>query len=92
MDTADIIHRRLSKNGIAAINIISSYRGRNAQTVKNFYRAYQTTFGCTSIYPADPSTSAWTPQNFILVSQKNKVLQPYGLRYGRLDPPQDEVL
>lgn len=85
--TARLVSARLSREGIAAINIISSYFGRNAHTIQNFYNAYRAEFIHTGVYPADPTTSLWVPQNFILISQKNKLSRNYGLRFDKLKPP-----
>lgn len=89
LDTAQLIHQHLTKNGIVAINIISSYKGRNARAIENFYNLYDNYFENTGIYPADSNVSLWMSQNFVLISQKNKKLPSYGLRFGALEPPQN---
>jgi spermidine synthase len=85
LDTAQLIKQRLSKNGIVAINIISSFRGRSAQTIEQFYELYSSIFEHTAIYPADSGVSLWMSQNFILISQKGIKQETYGLRFGALE-------
>jgi spermidine synthase len=85
-NTPALIHRNLNKQGIVAINIISSYLGRNSAVIRDFYKMYQKVFDHTEIYPADTSTSLWMSQNFLLISKKSKQRPSYGLRYSALDP------
>ncbi len=89
LDTAHLINQRLSSNGIVAINIISSFKGRNAHTIEHFHELYSSVFKYTSIYPADTDVSPWMSQNFILVSQKNKRAQSYGMRFGEVELAQN---
>lgn len=87
IDAAQLIYKHLNLNGISAINIISSFKGRNAQTIENFYKIYSNVFEQTDIYPADRSMSLWVSQNFILISQRGKQTLSYGLHSEMLDPP-----
>ncbi len=84
-DTPELIHERLTKNGIVAINVISSYKGRRACVIEKFYSQYSAVFDHTTIYPADNVVSLWMSQNFLLISQKGQHISDYGLRFGSLD-------
>jgi spermidine synthase len=79
--------RHLTPNGSVAINIISSYFGRNAALIQDQYERYDMVFKHVQVFPASRSlVSYWLPQNFVLVASnsKQRLLE---LRYGALDPP-----
>jgi spermidine synthase len=83
---AQLIYQRLNDKGIVAINIISSYKGRGAHVIENFFKLYTDTFKNVTLYPADGEVSTYISQNFILIGQKDIQLPTYGLKYQAFDP------
>jgi spermidine synthase len=86
-DTSKYIFNRLTPDGLLAMNIISAYHGRRADTLLDFYSNYNKTFKAVSIYPAETALSLWIPQNFILVADKKTAGRHHGMRFGSLTPP-----
>lgn len=86
-ETIKLIHKNLTHDGIVAMNIIASYRGRNARAIQHFYSSYKTLFEEVIVYPADSLLSLWTSQNLILTAQKTGKLRPFGMRTTALGPP-----
>lgn len=83
------VARNLSSEGIAAINIIAPYMGRNNTLIRSQVAHYQHHFNEVVVYPAGRSLfSLWLPQNLVLVAQKGKA-KVLNLRYGALPPPTD---
>lgn len=80
-----LIHDALTNDGVVAMNIISSYKGRNYESVREFSDIQSTLYPCTNIYQADSSLSLWATQNLILVSQKSMPLKNYGIRRNPLE-------
>jgi spermidine synthase len=77
----------LERNGSVAINIISSYYGRNAELIQQQYEHYHNLFKTVEIFPASRSLlSFWLPQNFVLVAQLGKRKEVV-IRYEALEPP-----
>lgn len=85
--TTQLIESSLNPNGIIAMNVISSYRGRNSKLIKEFYYSHEELYTHTNVYQADSSLLLWSVQNLILVAQKHPNLEHYGLRYGPLGRP-----
>lgn len=85
--TTKLIESCLNPNGIIAMNVISSYRGRNSKLIKEFYYSHEELYTHTNVYQADSSLLLWSVQNLILVAQKHPNLEHYGLRYGPLSRP-----
>lgn len=85
-ETAAFVEARLTPNGVAAMNVISPYFGRNAEAIRQLVSNYSRVFKKVETYPAGRSLfSLWLPQNLVLVAQKGKA-QPVQLRYGKLPP------
>jgi hypothetical protein len=80
------LKRNLTTSGTIAINLITSYYGRNSELVRSQYEYYKTMFRHVTVYPANRNDlSFWLPQNFILVAghhQPKNVL----LRYEAMPP------
>lgn len=85
-ETTQLAHKLLSRNGLLAMNIISAYWGRGADTIRHFYDDYRTCFPHVMVFPADVSDTLWIPQNLILVAQKGKKRDSYGFRFEELEP------
>lgn len=64
------LQRRLTLDGIAAMNVIGTYYGRSMK-LKSLSAAYQKVFKNVNIYPADDSISLLVSQNFLLIGQKS---------------------
>lgn len=82
------IKRNLNSKGTVAVNVISSYLGRNAAPVRNLATAYDELFPGIYLFPASHSISLWLPQNFVLVAER----QPRSdittlLRFAPLNAP-----
>jgi spermidine synthase len=76
-----------NENSAVAVNIISSYYGRNSGLIRDQYEIYKKTFKSVEIFPASRSLlSFWLPQNFVLVARV-KPKPKLELRYDVLDPP-----
>lgn len=85
-ETAELAYNRLKRHGVTAMNVISPYFGRNAETIRALVANYSRIFRKVETYPAGRSMfSLWLPQNLVLVAQKGKA-QPVQLRYGKLPP------
>lgn len=84
--TAQLTHDALSKQGITAINVISSYSGRASQTIKNLESIYKAVYPTILTYPADNLTSLWSSQNLVLVAEKGKPSPSHGLRFHEVNP------
>ena len=82
-----LLSKRLNKDGVVAMNIISAYLGRRSEVIRKFYGVYSKNFDHTTIYPADTTISLWTPQNFILIAQDGDQKSEYGLRFGAMGSP-----
>ncbi|HET7320833.1 MAG TPA: fused MFS/spermidine synthase [Candidatus Saccharimonadales bacterium] len=83
-ETAALVKAHLKPSGVMAMNVISPYYGRNAETIRKLVSSYARTFSTVETYPAGRSLfSLWLPQNLVLVAQKGKA-QPLELRYGKL--------
>ena len=83
-ETAAAISASLSSKGILAMNVISSYYGRNAAAIEGLQDEYDPHFKHLGVYPADTGTSLWMSQNLLLVGQKSGKKKEYGLRFGEL--------
>lgn len=83
--TAKLAYERLTNTGIIAMNVISAYQGRNADTIHRFHQMYSQYFSDVSVYPADRAASPWTSQNFILLGQKSGRDLETGMRSNPLD-------
>lgn len=85
-ETAELVKAHLKPNGVTAMNVISPYFGRNAETIRMLVSSYARIFNKVETYPAGRSLfSLWLPQNLVLIAQKGKA-QPVQLRYGKLPP------
>lgn len=85
-EAVNLLNQRLSPNGIVAMNIISSYQGRNAQSIEHFYQLYTQHFPKVTVYPADAYLSVWSSQNLILIADKQATDTKHGLRFEALGP------
>lgn len=84
LQTVQRIARNLTADGIAAVNIISSYFGPNSRLIRSQVANYSDSFKHVAVYPAGRSLfSLWLPQNLVLVAQMGKP-QQLELRYGEL--------
>jgi spermidine synthase len=79
------IYSNLQKNGVAAANIISSYRGPSADILRNHFANYSAVFSSAQIFPADKIISEWMSQNFLIIAQKGKKRLDYGLRFAAME-------
>lgn len=83
----ELLAKHLSKNGAAAVNVISAYHGPNDTVLKQTYATYKTGFSQIDIFPADKVLSYWISQNFVMVATKGTDRPPYQLRFESLKPP-----
>lgn len=58
----------LKSSGTLAMNIIASYHGARAETLKQLESSFKKAFSKIEIFPAGSSWSLWISQNFILVA------------------------
>lgn len=86
-ETAGLIKNVLAPNGILAMNLISAYHGRGAETLEKVRAPYDKTYKKVSVYPADNSLSLWSSQNFILVAEKGRPRKSHGLRFEEVKIP-----
>jgi spermidine synthase len=83
-DTVRCLHGRLAGRGVAAVNVISPFRGPNAALIRDLAEKYGAVFRTVDVYPAGRSLfSLWLPQNLVLVAQKGASHELL-LRYGKL--------
>lgn len=87
VDFAQLIESHLTSDGLLAMNVISSYRGRRSNAIKRFYRLYKEQLRNVTIFPADPHASDWMSQNYILVGEKDAPVASQHMRYAALMPP-----
>lgn len=80
--TAKLIHARLSKRGLMAINIISAYLGRASAAIAAHEDVYKPLYKKIFVYPADNEISLWSSQNFIMIAEKGKRRGGHGLKYA----------
>jgi spermidine synthase len=59
---------KLKTNGLVAMNIIASYHGARAVTLKKLDQAFKEVFSKIEIFPAGAAWSLWIAQNFILIA------------------------
>lgn len=78
------LRAHLATDGIAAMNIIGAYWGRQAEELARLCQNWQGIFNNIELFPADKKGSLWMPQNLILAGQKGR---PLGLaQYLRFAP------
>lgn len=95
LEATRMLRRHLKPNGVAAMNVISSYHGRGSQTIRSLYAAYAQVFTEVDIFYASRGYTLWLPQNFILTGQVrgSLPLKDY-IRHKAVTPPEahpDEV-
>jgi spermidine synthase len=77
----------LTKDGVAAINLISSLDGRNGTLLRRMHELAQAEFPNVQVFPATYGLSSWTAQNYVLTAQlQTRDLAPF-MRYGPLALP-----
>jgi hypothetical protein len=77
------IRNILEPNGVVALNIISSYYGRNNTTTRNLWAAYQSLFKYLTLAPASNDQSLWLPLNLVMQASDHEPSLA-GLRYAPL--------
>lgn len=77
------LQRRLTPDGIAAMNIIGTYYGRSMK-LKSLSAAYQKVFKAACIYPANDSVSLLVSQNFVLIGKNNTHIPAHDLSISSL--------
>jgi spermidine synthase len=91
--TADAIASyasHLTKHGVIAQNVVSSYLGKTSSAIFVLVERYDTQFQEVSIYPASHAYSLWLPQNLILTATNNQFLNLDDLlRYAALKKSED---
>ena len=81
-----LLHKHLTGNGVAAVNIISPYYGPNSGFIRAQVELYASTFRMVEVRPAGRAIfSLWLPQNLVLIAQKGNYHE-LNLRYGKLGP------
>lgn len=84
---ARAVYHRLLPNGLVAINIIATYRGRRSHVLRKQCAAYQQVFGNSMLYPAGKVLAEWEAQNFILTAQKSDKKITPGIHAEAILPP-----
>jgi len=78
------VHRSLTPDGMAAMNIIAPYYGPNNSLIREQLESYSHYFRKVETYPAGRALfSLWLPQNLVLIAQKGREHELH-LRYGKL--------
>jgi spermidine synthase len=82
-----LYYAHLAKNGLVAMNVISSYMGRGSDILHGLHTGFSREFDQVDMFLAGRGYSLWLPQNFVLTAQKGEVLplQDY-MRYDALKP------
>ncbi|MBC7546893.1 fused MFS/spermidine synthase [Candidatus Saccharibacteria bacterium] len=83
VEAAQSIRELLKPNGVVALNIISSYYGKNNAITRNLWAAYQDLFEHLRLSPASNDQSLWLPLNLILQASDNRASLA-SLRYAAL--------
>jgi predicted membrane-bound spermidine synthase len=90
-EAARSLRQHLRPRGIVAINVIAVYSGERSRVLRRVTAAFQDAFTEVQIFPASPSFSLWTPQNFICVGHDGKqAIEPF-MRYAAEELPAIEA-
>lgn len=82
LEAAQSLRRCLNKDGVVAINIISSLRGLRSVVLHRLEKHLWTTFPKVDIFPASSGHSPWVSQNLVIAAQNsNRDLSPF-MRYS----------
>lgn len=65
------LHEHLSPQGIIAMNIISSYHGRQSEPLRLMTSLFRPSFFNVAIHPASNDSSLWQSQNYIIVAHNS---------------------
>jgi spermidine synthase len=82
-----LVKLKLSKKGVAAVNVISAYHGLHDSVLKQQYATYNSVFRHVNIFPADKTLSLWISQNFLIISTDKRIQPKYNMRFAQLQPP-----
>lgn len=77
---AEYVKRRLSANGIAAINAIGTVKGERSAILHRLGENFQANFPSVELFPATYGLSDWTVQNFVMTATAGQDPAPF-LRY-----------
>ncbi|MDB5166413.1 MAG: Spermine synthase [Candidatus Saccharibacteria bacterium] len=81
----------LTDDGVIAMNVIGSLRGRGALAVTNLIAGFQTAFDNIGLFPAENLQDDWQNQNYLLLaSRSQKELRPL-MRYAPIDLSDVEI-
>ena len=86
IEAAKSFARCLTPGGVLAINVIAAYYGRRSALLRRLVAATQTQVSHISIFQAGNGTSAWIPQNYLLVGQQSDADLAQYLRSKEMEP------
>jgi spermidine synthase len=88
IEFANLTKLRISKKGVVAVNVISTYQGLQPSILRQHYATYSSVFRHVDVYPADKTLSLWISQNFLQISTDRRINPKYKLRFEKLKAPQ----
>jgi spermidine synthase len=82
------VAKRLSDNGVMAMNIISAYYGPRNHVLNNLIKLYEDRFSYVKAFPAGTDLNLWLSQNFVLTASNHGHNLDKYLRYAQV---KDEI-
>ena len=77
IETVEKVYESLNKNGVVALNLVSSMEGETSQFLRAEYKTYKEVFPQVYLFPVQAPDSSETFQNIFLIALKSETLPSF---------------